>query len=120
MAIYREGIIDIDLNKTTVNRTHVNINVGAGDEDAVRFGVKVFRKGVPEELTGVTCTGYFQKADGTTETLTGTVSGNMAYVTLTDDCCTVGGKFKLAIKLIQGSIKTTARIIDGVVVTTSM
>ena len=52
--------------------------------------------------------------------LTGTVSGNVAYVTLTDECYTVGGKFSLAIKLSQSGVMVTVRIVDGVVVTTSM
>ena len=120
MAIYHEDIIDIDLNKATVNRTHANIKTGINDENANRFGVRVFREKKAVDLTGVTCTGYFKKANGETETLTGEVSGNLAYVTLTDDCYTVGREYVLTIKLIEGSVKVTARIVDGNVVTENM
>ena len=120
MAIYREDIVTTDLNGESLHRSFLSYSIGSGDDDANRFGVKVYRDGVPVDLTGVSCAGYFYKADGTMVSLTGTVSGNIAYVTLTDACYTVSGKFSLAIKLSQSGVMVTVRIVDGVVVTTSM
>ena len=120
MAIYREDIAKIDLNGHSLYRSFANNSIGVDDDDANRFGVRVYRNGEAVDLTGVTCAGYFTKANGTVVTLSGTVSGNTAYVTLTDACYTVGGKFTLAIKLIQSGITVTVRMVDGVVMTESM
>ena len=46
-------------------RSFLSYSIGSGDDDANRFGVKVYRDGVPVDLTGVSCAGYFYKADGT-------------------------------------------------------
>lgn len=120
MAIYREDIVGIDLNGHSLHRSFLNHTIGVDDDDANRYGAKVYRDGVQVDLTGVTCTGYFRKPNGQVETLTGTVSGNLAYVTLTDACYTVGGKFTLTIKLSESGTIVTIRMIDGVVVTESM
>ena len=65
MAIYREDIVTTDLNGESLHRSFLSYSIGSGDDDANRFGVKVYRDGVPVDLTGVSCAGYFYKADGT-------------------------------------------------------
>ena len=113
MAIYKNDILAVDLDRDGVSRSRLNMTVGKSDEDANRFGVRVMRDGEPEDLTGVSCAGYFTDSKGNRITLTGTVSRNTAYVELTDDCYTYAGIFRLAIKLTGGGATSTVRIVDG-------
>ena len=118
MAIYREDIVNIELTGGTVSRTFMNHTIGSGDEDANRFGVRLFRNGEAENVGGG-CTGYFIRADGETVVITGAVSGNLAYVTLPETCYAVEVNFTLAIKCTGGSVTGTMRIVDGTVAKTS-
>ena len=119
MAIYHEDIVDIELNNGSIHRSFLSHTIGAGDALANRFGVRVFRNGAAEDIGG-TCMGLFVRADGTTVTIaSGTVSGNMAYVTLPEACYAVEGQFALAIKCQGSGVTGTLRIVDGVVSRTS-
>ena len=119
MANYREDIVNIDLECGTLHRSFLQHAIGEGDELANRFGVRVFREKTPVQLVG-TCSGYFIRADGATVPLTnGVITGNVAYVTLTENCYAVEGVFALAIKITNGSEKVTLRIVDGIVSRTS-
>jgi hypothetical protein len=118
MALYKNDIINIDLEKGTINRTFVNKAVGEGDKNGERYGVRVFRDGAPVSLNGCTVTGYFVRANGTSIILSGNKDGNLAYVTLTQGCYAVGGNFTLAIKITGGGVTGTVRIVDGTVVNT--
>ena len=117
MAIYHQDIEDIELNGGSLHRSFLNHSIGLGDAAANRFGVRVFRDGVAETLSGVTCQGFFRNANGENIALTsyGTIDGNVAYVTLPQACYNVEGMFTLAIKLVGGGVTGTMRIIDGVV-----
>lgn len=115
MAIYKNDILPVDLGRNGTNRTRLNQTVGKSDDDANRFGVRVMRNGVAENLTGASCTGYFTGSQGNRTTLTGAVDGNEAYVTLTDACYTYAGPFMLAIKLSGGGVTSTVRIVDGMI-----
>ena len=119
MANYREDIINIELKSGSIHRSFLNYSIGAGDENANRFGIKAFRDGTPENLTG-TCIGLFVRADGETVPIDdGVISGNTAYVTLKKDCYAVEGNFTLAIKTTATGNVMTLRIVDGVVSRTS-
>ena len=118
MALYHEDIVNIELTGGTVNRTFMSHTIGSGDEDANRFGVRLFRNGEAENVGGG-CTGYFIRADGETVVITGAVSGNLAYVTLPETCYAVEGNFTLAIKCTGGSVTGTMRIVDGTVARTT-
>ena len=117
MAIYHEDIVNIDLESGTIHRSFMNHAIGSGDDDANRFGVKVFRKGEPVDLNGCSCQAVFINAEGTKIALTshGTVNRNVAYVTLPQACYNVEGNFCLAVKLIGGGVTGTMRIVDGTV-----
>ena len=117
MAIYREDIASIDLNCGTLHRSFKPVSIGSGDQNANRFGIKVFRDKEPVDLDGVTCQAVFRDPMGNNIALTnhGTVSGNRAYVTLPQACYNYEGNFCLAIKLIGGGVTGTMRIVDGVV-----
>lgn len=115
MANYREDILDIDLKGGNINRGWLNHTIGAGDEKANRFGVRVFRDKQPVILTG-TCIGLFRRADNETVPIShGVISGNVAYVTLPKECYVVEGVFSLAIKVTATDNTITLRIVDGMV-----
>ena len=115
MAIYKNDIVDVELNGGGIHRTRMNHTIGKSDDDANRFGVRVLRDGAAESLTGISCAGYFTNSQGARTTLSGTVSGSEAYVTLADACYTVEGPFRLAIKLSGGGVTSTVRIVDGMI-----
>lgn len=119
MAIYKEDIVSIDLENGTIHRSFLRHSIGGGDKLANRFGVRVFRNGQPEALSG-SCKGYFIRSSGETIVISdGTISGNVAYVTLPESCYAQEGVFSLAIKVESGSVKGTLRIVDGMVCRTS-
>ena len=119
MANYREDIVDIELTKGHIHRSFYPHALGAGDENADRFGVRLFRNGQPENITG-NCFGLFVRPDGETVPIeSGVVSGNTAYIVLPDDCYVVEGVYSLAIKVSGGGVTGTMRIVDGMVNRTS-
>lgn len=119
MANYKENIVDIELTKGHIHRSFYPHALGAGDENADRFGFRLFRNGQPENITG-NCFGLFVRPDGETVPIeSGVVSGNTAYVILPDDCYVVEGVYSLAIKVSGGGVTGTMRIVDGMVDRTS-
>ena len=119
MANYREDIVSIDLENGNLHRSFLRHSIGEGDAQANRFGIRAFRNGTPETMTG-TCSGSFIRADGVTVELNnGVISGNTAYVTLINTCYAVEGVFSLAIKISNGGEIVTMRIVDGIVCRTS-
>ena len=120
MAIYREDIVDIELQSGSVFRSFTQKTIGEGDANGNRFGVRCFRNGQPVSLAGSTVLGHFIKPDGNTVEIDGgAVTGNTAFVTLPGNCYTVEGNFTLAIKLSGGGVTGTIRIVDGTVVNTT-
>ena len=120
MAHYKSDIVDVNLETGTIFRSFLNRSIGFKDDDADRFGIRAFRDGVPQDLSGASCQAIFMAPDGTKIALTsyGTVSGNKAYVTLPPACYDVEGQFTLAIKIVGGGVTSTVRIVDGVVANT--
>jgi hypothetical protein len=119
MAIYREDIVDIELESGTVFRSFMNKSIGEGDANANRFGFRCLRNGQPVSLIGSAVVGHFIHADRNTVELTGEIDGDKAFVTLPDTCYAVEGKFTLAIKLSGGGVTGTIRMVDGTVVNTT-
>lgn len=121
MAVYREDILDVELESGTVNRSFLCHSIGEGDNAANRYGIRAFRNGSPVPLTGISCQGYFirHKTAETVVIADGAIDGNVAYVTLPQACYAVEGDFSLAIKLVGGGVTGTMRIIDGVVSNTT-
>ena len=73
MAVYREEIIDIDLDRNgSLHRSFMNHAIGKGDNLENRYGVRLFRNGVPVNLGAATCQGIFMAPDGTNIAITGT------------------------------------------------
>ena len=120
MAINKEDIQIIDLETGTISRTYINKALGEGDSYGDRFGVIVQRGGQPVDLTGVSVSGFFIRANGTTESLSGSRSGSKCWVDLPAACYAVEGNFTLGIKLTHSGTTVTARIVDGTIVNTSL
>lgn len=119
MAVYREDIVDIELESGTVFRSFMNKAIGEGDSNGNRFGFRCLRNGEPVSLTGSAVIGHFIRADGDTVQLNGEVDGNTAFVTLPSTCYAVEGQFTLAIKLSGGGVTGTIRMVDGTVIKTT-
>lgn len=115
--IIRSDIVRIDLNQGLI-RKHVGAILATGDSGANRFGVEVYRDGVPITLDGCGVTGYFMRPGETTLVLQGRASGSVAYVDLEQDCYSKDSSFSLAVKISGEGITNTVRIIDGYIVLT--
>lgn len=116
MAVYREDLVDIELESGTIHRSFLNHSIGKGDNLGNRFGVRLYRNGEPVNLGTASCIGLFMAPDGTNIALSSQYAGgNIAYVTLPQACYSVEGQFYLAIKVIQDGITETMRIVDGIV-----
>ena len=118
MAIYKEDIVDVDLNNSNIYRNMMMKTIGEGDKLANVFGVRILKNKEPVSMPGATCNGYFIRSDGATIVIEGTVGGNVATVALPQSCYAYEGTFSLAIKVTCDGITDTIRIIDGVVLNT--
>ena len=74
-----------------------------GDDRGHVWRVTVLDGGQPATLTG-SVVGWFQRADGNTVVVAGTLDGNTASVTLADACCAVEGPM-VGIMRISGASK---------------
>ena len=118
MAVYKADILDIELNTGNIARSFLCHNIGKDDTKADRFGVRVYRDGVAESLSGCSIQGYMMRPNGTNLAITGSntgVSGNEAWVDLPQAAYDYEGQFCLALKLIGGGVTGTVRIIDGMI-----
>lgn len=91
--------------------------VGEGDAYGMQVGARVFNDGEYIALGG-SCVGRVIRADGATIQLTGTVSGNLAYVVLDQTCCAVEGPLQVAVCWVQNTAVTTLLVAYGTVVNT--
>ncbi len=71
----------------------------AGDKQAHTFRVAVLDGDTPAILTGAGCAAYVIRADGVTVPVYGSVTGNVASVTLPASCYTVPGRVAVIIRL---------------------
>lgn len=118
MAVYKANILDVELNTGNIARSFLCHNIGKDDTKADRFGVRVYRDGEPESLSGCSIQGYMMRPNGTNLAITGSntgVSGNEAWVDLPQAAYDYEGQFCLALKLIGGGVTGTIRIIDGMI-----
>ena len=127
MAIYKEDIVDIELESGVIHRTFLHHSIGLGDAKANRFGVRLFRNGEPEAIGTATLTALFMAPNGQNQIIdesnfsgSTTIDGNVAYVTLPPACYANEGQFCLAIKLNKSGVTTTMRIVDGMVENTGV
>lgn len=114
-------LVDVDIKTAgaTIHRSFTNKIIGEGDINGDQYGVRVFNNKEPANLAGCTCNGYFIRPDGTTSVISGTISGNTAYVTVPEECYIYSGNFTLSIKILGTGFAGTMRIIDGTIADTT-
>nr|DAE21069.1 MAG TPA: BppU domain protein [Siphoviridae sp. ct8LX107] len=71
----------------------------SGDKDAHIFELSICRGAEEVDLSGASAQGYFIRADGYTVPITGTISGNIVTLTLSEGCYYIVGNFNLIIKV---------------------
>lgn len=77
------------------------------------FALEIKQGSAAANLSGANCKAYFIRADGVTVPIDGTVSGNVASVTLLPNCYAVQGRFELSVDLILGDVIHTVLHADG-------
>lgn len=116
MAQFR-NIFPVDLQTGYKDPVPLMQPVGEGDAKGVRVGARVTNNGADVDLGGQ-CVGKVIRADGSTVPLTGTISGNQAYVTLDQTCCAIDGPIQVAVAWVSGTNITTLVVAYGTVVNT--
>ena len=107
MGVYREDLIDIELESGTINRSFLNHAIGKGDNMGNRFGMRLFRDGVAVDLTDAVCEGFFINPRGEHILINGAnayTSGNVAFVQLPQACYNYEGSFQLTIKVVDPEV----------------
>lgn len=90
----------------------------ASDKLAHTINVTVLQDGVAADLSGQSAVGYFIRQDEATVTINGTISGNVATVTLPSSCYAKPGYFSLIIKA-TGNVSTAIFWADGTITRTT-
>lgn len=100
----------VNLYKVELNNGSVPVvslkQIHYGDAYANRIGAIVYIDGQPAQLSG-TCSGMAILENATTVPMTGTVSGNTAYVDLDPACYSVEGQIRVFVKLTTGDVTCT-------------
>ena len=91
----------------------------SGDKAAHTISVTVLQDGAAADLSGQTVKGYFIRADDATVTFDGTLSGNVASVTLPNSCYAVAGHFQIIVKALSTNVNTAIFWGDGAVTRSS-
>lgn len=94
-----------DLNKA-VKVHYLDGNVFSADVQGNKVGVNVYRNGSAETLTG-TISGNVIRPDGTTVAISGSSSGNQAWVVLPQAAYAIPGVISIIIKNTVSSVVTT-------------
>lgn len=112
-----ESIYPVDLSNIRNDARALLQIIGEGDANGMRVGATVTNGGEVVTLGGQ-CVGEVLRADGNQVPLTGTITGNTAYVVLDQASCAVPGPIQVTVKWVSGNNKTTLVIAYGTVVQT--
>lgn len=85
------------------------------DKLAHTVTVNVVENGVAADLSGLSASGYFVRADEATVTVAGTISGNAVSVTLPAACYEVPGHFSMIIRVYDTTHTATVFWGDGTI-----
>ena len=105
--------IDVDAE---IQMTPLKSLYASGDKDAHVFELSLYRGTEEMDLSGASVQGYFIRADGYTVPITGTLSGNVVTLTLSEGCYYVVGNFNLIIKVSIGESRKSVFWGNGYVV----
>ena len=87
----------VDLNLQPIRKTELTNLFVKGNVQAHQFNITVKKDGVAESLAAGSCSAIFVNASKQTVPLSGSVSSNVASVTLNSACYAVAGRFYLVI-----------------------
>lgn len=90
----------------------------ANDKQAHTINVEVLQDGAAADLSGQSAVGYFIRGDEATVTINGTISGNVATITLPSSCYAKPGYFSMIIKA-TGDVSTAIFWADGTITRTT-
>lgn len=122
MAIYKEHFYTVALGSKTVRQNNCFFSVGEGDKNGDRFSVQCVKDGNVVSMSGNIVLAHFIRSDGTTVEINGgSITGDVASVTLPASCYTVQGTFNLSIKIVSsgGGTATTVLLVSGIVENTT-
>ena len=105
--------IDVDAE---IQMTPLKSLYASGDKNAHIFELSLYRGAEEMDLSGASAQGYFIRADGYTVPITGTTSGNIVTLTLSEGCYYVVGNFNLIIKVSIGESRKSVFWGNGYVV----
>lgn len=105
--------IDVDAE---IQMTPLKPLYASGDKDAHVFELSLYRGAEEMDLSGASAQGYFIRADGYTVPITGTISGNVVTLTLSEGCYYIVGNFNLIIKVSIGESRKSVFWGNGYVV----
>lgn len=110
----------VDLGKP-IKKTYIDTLFATEDNAAHLFDITLMRNGAAVSLpSGAAVTAYFIRyADNATMTITGSVSGNVASVTMSKACYNRIGQFALVIKVADGASVSTVFYGEGAMLASS-
>lgn len=85
----------------------------AGDGQAHQIRLALTRSGAPENLEGLTVTGYVLRADDSTVVARGSVKDSRLCVTLPPACYAVPGRFHFILRTVREDVITTVLWLEG-------
>jgi lysophospholipase L1-like esterase len=101
--------------RQTVDLSGINPNWNAvrhdalmypGDNLAHTWEVQVKRNGIPVDMTGGNVVGYFQRKDGNTVMVNGTIENSICRVTMAQECYAISGAMKAVMRYTEASTHT--------------
>lgn len=95
------------------------VMLGAGDVNADTFNIRITDNTETLDISGASVKAYFQRSDGATVFIDGTLSDGVASVALPEACYAYSGPFGLAIKLEDADNAITIAYINGSVIATA-
>ena len=104
------NIFDVDLQAGKPNIFSLRSAAGEGDANGFQVGARVTDGGEYIALGG-SCVGKVIRADGATVQLTGTISGNVAYVVLDQTSCAIEGPIQVAVCWVSSSNVATLAVV---------
>ena len=104
MAVFEKTFVQ-DLTRC-ITAHHCNSICFSADNDSVQINVDLYDGGEPATLSG-SVTVYAIRADGETVSFAGSLSGNTASATLSNDCFAAPGPLVIMIQIVTGTVKTT-------------
>ena len=112
LGVFRRKVdIDADIQMTPLKPLYAS-----GDKNAHTFELSLYRGAEEVDLSGASAQGYFIRADGYTVPITGTISGNVVTLTLSEGCYYIVGNFNLIIKVSIGESRKSVFWGNGYVV----